>query len=59
MSLMFIVAARVPVAAGVKVTEIVQMDSGARLPPQVFVCEKSPGSAPVNVMVLIVNAVVV
>jgi len=46
------VAVRVPVAVGVKVREIVHMDLGARLAPQVFVSPKSPGSAPVNVMLI-------
>jgi hypothetical protein len=57
LSLMLIVAVRVPAACGEKVTEIVQWDFAARLPPQVFACTKSPGSAPVNVMPLIVNGV--
>ena len=58
LSLTFRVAVRVPVAVGAKVTEMVQWDFAARLPPQVFVGEpKSLGSAPVNVMLLIVNAV--
>jgi hypothetical protein len=56
LSLTFIVAVRLPVAAGVNLTEIAQWDFAARLAPQVFVCAKSPGTAPVNVM-LIVNAV--
>jgi len=46
------IAVRVPVAVGVKVREIVHMDLGARLAPQVFVWAKSPGSAPVNVMLI-------
>jgi hypothetical protein len=57
LSLTFMVAVRVPIAPGVKVTEILHQDFSARSPPQVFVCVKSLGSAPVNVMLLIVNAV--
>lgn len=58
LSLTLIVAVRVPVAPGVKVTEIVQVDFAARLESQVFVgAAKSPGSAPVNVMIPIVKAV--
>jgi len=56
--LTFIIAVRAPLAAGVKLTEIVQWDFAARLPPQGFVgVAKSLGLAPVNVMLLIVNAV--
>jgi len=36
------VPARVPVAVGVKVTEILQLIPAAMVGPQVFVCEKSP-----------------
>jgi hypothetical protein len=36
---------REPVAVGVKVTLIVQEALGARLEPQVLVCEKSPLTA--------------
>ena len=51
LSLMFRVAVRVPAPSGVKVTEIVHLELGARFPPQVFVGDaKSPGLAPVNVM---------
>ena len=46
------VAVRVPVAPGVKVREIVQLDLAATLPPHVFVSAKSPGSAPVNAMLI-------
>ena len=48
---------RVPVAVGVKVTLIVQAAPAAMLAPQVFVCPKSPPSVPVNVMLLMLNAV--
>ena len=57
LSLTFMVADRLPFARGMKVAEIVHWDFAARLLPQVLVWEKSPGSAPVNVMLLIVKAV--
>jgi hypothetical protein len=57
LSFTFSVAVRVPVAVGLKVTEIVHWDFAARLPSQVSVSAKSPPLAPVNVMLLIVNAV--
>ncbi len=36
---------RVPVAVGVKVTEIVQLAPAAKLVPHVLVCAKSPDAA--------------
>ena len=53
------VALRVPAAAGVKVTLIAQFPPAATLEPQVLVCPKSPGLAPVKVMLVMLNAVVV
>jgi hypothetical protein len=47
------VARRLPVAAGVNVTPIVQEAPAVRLVPQLLVCEKSPGLAPVIVTPLI------
>jgi len=49
LSLTFRVAAREPVAVGLKVTEMVQWPPAGRLAPQVLVCAKSAGFAPVNV----------
>src|SRR5258708_1637278 len=48
-------ALREPVAAGVKVTLIVQLAAAATLVPQVFVCTKSLLCAPVTVMLVIVK----
>jgi hypothetical protein len=45
LSVNVIAPVRVPVAAGAKVTEIVQLAFAATLDPQVFVCEKSPEPA--------------
>src|SRR2546426_203544 len=53
------VALRDPVAVGVNVTLIVQFPPAARLDPQVLVCPKSPGLAPVKAMLVTLNAVVV
>src|SRR5207244_4607574 len=53
------VALRDPVAVGVKVTLIVQFPPAATLEPQLLVCPKSPGLAPVKVMLVKLNAVVV
>jgi hypothetical protein len=53
------VALRDPVAVGVKVTLIVQFPPAATLDPQVLVCAKSPGLAPVKVMVVMLNAALV
>jgi hypothetical protein len=48
---------RVPVAIGLKITLIVQLDFAASFEPQAVVeTEKSPVSAPVNVEGLIVKA---
>src|SRR5207245_9688499 len=50
-------ADRAPVAEGVNVTLIVQAPfPAAPLPPQALVCPKSAGFAPVNPMLVIVNA---
>ena len=51
------VALRDPATAGVKVTLIVQFPPAATLDPQVLVCPKSPGLAPVKVMLVMLNAV--
>ena len=56
MSLMLSEAVRVPVAAGVKVTLIVQLAPAASELPQVFIWAKSPALAPVTEMPLIVRA---
>jgi hypothetical protein len=48
---------RAPVAVGVKVTLMVQLEAAARLPTQLLVCAKSPGFVPAIVMLLIVMAV--
>src|SRR6266699_802376 len=53
------VALRDPVAVGVKVTLIVQFAPAATLEPQLLVCPKSPGLAPVKVMLVMLNAAVV
>ena len=50
------VAERLPVAAGVKTTEMVQFFPAATLEPQVFVWLKSPGLAPVKLMLVTVSA---
>ncbi len=42
MSVNEIAPVRVPLAFGVKVTEMVQLALDARLVPQLFVCAKSP-----------------
>jgi hypothetical protein len=57
-SFTFSVAVRVPVAAGLKTTLMVQADFAARLAPQVVVeTVKSPGSAPVNEEPVMLSAV--
>ena len=50
------VALLVPVAAGVKVTLIAQLDPAARLEPQLLVCPKSPLLVPVMAMPVIDSA---
>ena len=57
-SLTSMVAVRAPRAEGVNFTLMVQCALGLRLRPQVFVCVKSPGSAPVKVTPEKVNVVV-
>jgi len=52
-------ALRAPVAVGLKVTLIVQFPPAATLDPQVLVCPKSPGLAPVKAMLVTPNAVAV
>ena len=49
------VPVRLPAAVGVKVTVIVQLALAAREPGQVLVTEKSPGSAPPELMVVMVR----
>ena len=51
------VAVRVPVAVGLNVTLIVQLDAAATLVPQVLVCVKSPLLVPVTAMLVMLNAV--
>src|SRR5581483_4804265 len=51
------VAVRVPVAAGVNVTLMVQLPPAGTLAPQVLLgVAKSPGSAPLKLMLLMFNA---
>lgn len=57
LSVMVSEAVRAEAAVGVKVTLMVQLPLAATELPQVFVCAKSPGLAPVNVMLLIARAV--
>jgi hypothetical protein len=52
LSLTFRVAVRDPVAVGVNFTLIVHDECAATLPAQLSVSPKSPGSAPVNPMVM-------
>jgi hypothetical protein len=52
---MVTLADRVPLAVGVNVTLIVQLAPAATLDPQVLVCAKSPGFAPVSEMLWIVS----
>jgi hypothetical protein len=49
-SLIVTVAARAPVAAGLKVTLMVQLALAATLAPQLFVCEKSVALVPETTM---------
>lgn len=56
LSVMASVAARAPVAVGVNVTLIVQFPPAATEVPQLFVCPKSPGLAPLNAILAIVRA---
>jgi len=49
-------ALRVPVAVGVKVTEILQLPPAATLVPQVLFWPKSPEFAPVTAMLVMVSA---
>jgi hypothetical protein len=49
-------ALRVPVAAGVKVTLIVQLAPAAIELPQLLVCAKSPGLVPVSAMLEMLKA---
>lgn len=57
LSVMFMVAPRLPMAAGVNVTLMVQLLFAATDPLQVLVCPKSPGLAPANPMLAMVRAV--
>ena len=60
MSVTVNIALRVPVAAGVKLTLMVQLPLAARvegLIGQLLVCPKSPGLVPVKAMLVMVNAV--
>jgi hypothetical protein len=40
------VALRAPIACGVNKTDMVQLSPGAKVEPQLFVWEKSPGLTP-------------
>jgi hypothetical protein len=55
---MLIVAVRVPSAAGVKVTLILQLAPAATLEPQVFVAVKSVAFVPVTAILLRVSGAV-
>ena len=55
-SLSVIVAARVPVAAGLKVTLTVQLAFAAMLDPQLLVCEKSLELVPDTTMPVMFKA---
>jgi len=56
LSVRVMAALRVPVAAGVKVTLIVQLVPAATLDPQLLVCAKSPGLVPVSAMLEMLKA---
>ena len=56
LSVIFKEAPRLPIAVGVNVTLMVQLPLAATEPPQVLVCPKSPGLAPVNPMPLMDRA---
>jgi hypothetical protein len=58
LSVMVMLAARLPVAVGLKVTLMEQFAPAATLAPHVFVCEKSPLFVPVMAMLEIVNVAV-
>jgi hypothetical protein len=49
-------AAKDPLAAGMNVTLTVQLAPAATLAPQLLLCAKSPGFAPVSVMLLMLKA---
>ena len=53
LSVTVIEAVRAPATVGVKTTLIVQNPQAATVVPQLFVWEKSPGSAPVTAMLVI------
>lgn len=55
LSLIDKLALRLPIADGVKVTEMVQKPLELTLLPQLFTCEKSPEFVPVMEMLLIVR----
>lgn len=57
MSVMVNVAVRVPAAVGVKVTLMVQLSPAGTELPQVLVSKKSPPSAPVIGMPVMIRAV--
>ena len=56
MSVMAMVAARLPLAEGVKVTLMVQLAPAATLDPQLLVWAKSPALAPKTPMLVTLNA---
>jgi hypothetical protein len=49
-------AVRVPLAAAVKVTLMVQLAPAATELPQLLVCAKSPGLVPASAMLVMLNA---
>jgi hypothetical protein len=58
LSVMWIVAVRLPSALGVNVTLIVHIPPAATEVPQVLVSEKSPGFAPIKAMLPMVTGIV-
>ena len=57
LSVMLTEAVRLPLAAGVKVTLMVQLAPPATEPPQVLVCAKSLALAPVSAMLVMFSVV--
>jgi hypothetical protein len=56
LSVKVMAAVKDPLATGVKVTLMAQLAPAATLVPQLLLCAKSPGLAPVMVMLVMVNA---
>ena len=55
LSVMLTLALRAPLAVGLKVTDTVHSFPGARLVPQLLVCEKSPLFVPVTLMLVMLS----